>query len=42
MKVDVAALADAPEGTWFPVGAAAPAAPFAVDVSRGASAAETA
>lgn len=40
MKVDVAALADAKEGTWFPVGAAR--VPWAVDVTRGGEAAAAA
>lgn len=39
MKIDVAALSDAREGTWFPVAAAAPQVPFASDVTAGGGAA---
>lgn len=37
LKIDVGALSDAREGTWFPVAAAAPAIPFATDVTGGAA-----
>ena len=42
MRVDVAALADAQESRWFPVGVAAPERDFAVDVAGGAVAASAA
>lgn len=40
MKIDVAALSDVREGTWFPVGAAAPQGSFATDVTAGGTAAQ--
>lgn len=39
MKIDVAALSDAREGTWFPVAGAAPQTAFATDVTAGGAAA---
>lgn len=37
LKIDVAALSDAQQGTYFPVSFAAPQIPFATDVTRGAA-----
>ena len=38
LKIDVGALSDAQQGTYFPVAAAAPEVPFATDVTGGAAA----